>query len=369
MKTIPWDFLRENPVEKTIDLDLDALVAPLKEIGRGMIDGKPAIVEYTGAIDLFEDKVSDDAIAQAIAVMIACPFARFLVATVRPQGAKAFLDYLRPKLPAIGAYVSEFGAIVGLPGCFTIKPTLAVIPNLALGVAVSDQASADDRVGILLSVPAAFHYAAHAPMTGPIDWTSLRPDLGSHDALGYRLDALAGEIRFADGRKALDANGALDWIFASGEGRGYRNAVHPDWPRQDMRQAEAAGVPFAFASWGTLVPGVQVAVEAPPAAPARAEGPKLGDAWSRRLAGEDVAGPVEIDVDEEAIEALRAHHAARRGKMVQGIDPDGRPATIAIPSIDEDPAWTMIPAPAGDALPILDGAPRFDVPEFLDRLS
>ena len=369
---IEWDFLRENPVEKTIDVDLEALVAPLRSIGRGLgEDGRPALVEYVGEIDLFEDKVPADAILQALAVMIACPLARFMVATVQPRGAAAVLGYLRPHLAAIQLHVETFGALVGLPGCFTIRPDLKTIPNLGVGVSVSDQASANDRVGPLLSIPSAFHFAQHAPATGAIDWTDLDPDLGAHTALGYRLDALAGVIKFRDGRKALDANGSLDWIFASGEGRGFRNTVHPDWIRKTARQCDAAGVPFALGAWGRLVPAYETKIDRPPELDEANRSDNLGASWSRSVAGGDVAGPVEVNgLDEEAIRDLREYHEKRRGRLVEAIGPDRKPATLAVPADDADAAWIMVPVDQAEAagastVGVLDGDVRFDLPAFL----
>lgn len=308
-----WDFLREDPVEKTIVLNRAALEEPLRS--------PPALWEYTGEIDLFEDKVEDDAIFQALAVMICAPGSRFLVATVQPAGAATILEYLKPHVCEIEGYVDLFRTIPSppVPPCFKLAK-MDRIPNLALGVHVSDQATADDRVGILLTIPAAFHFACHAPASGPIDWTALAPASGLHRSLNYRLDALAGELRFKDGRKFGDAGGALDWIFASGEGRGYRNTVHPDWIRQSARQAGRAGVQFVFGSWGNVWPGDQV----------------------------------QVDQD------VRAEFAGRFLNRREGAPADDTAEIrlVAIPAAADDPAIEMIPPIEGEPEPrILDGRP------------
>lgn len=260
---LPWDFLRENPLDKTVDVDQDELIAPI------MLAADPAtapdLVIIEGDIDLFDDKVPTDAIMKALAVMICLPKTRFLVPTVKTDGANSALSYLRPHLQMIENFVNDFRNVGGVkvPPCFSINRDLAYIPNLAIGAAVWDQATANERVGAILSIPADFHFAIYGPALGPIDWRKLDPHLGLHKSLKYRLDALTGRINFDDGKKVMDAPGALDWIFATGNSRGFKTDVHPEWIIDSAAQAKEANVDLAFGSWGKLVPtGDMIGVDA-----------------------------------------------------------------------------------------------------------
>jgi protein gp37 len=68
------------------------------------------------------------------------------------------------------------------------------LPNVWLGVSVEDQATADERIPLLLDTPAAVRFVSYEPAIGPIDFT--RIDMGS------------------DMCSVLGGRGNLDWIIA-----------------------------------------------------------------------------------------------------------------------------------------------------------
>lgn len=316
LKTLPWDFLVEDPVEKTIGVDREALIAPL------VADGDFDLVDYTGEIDLFDDKVPDDAIADALAVIAISPFRRFLVATEKVEGAEACLDRIQRFAPRISQTASELGPLVGVPenGRFEIGEDFKILPNLAIAAWISNQESADLRLPVLLRIPAAIHVARHAPASGPIDYRNLPAETGLHRSLGWTLDVLRGVHHYADGRIAGEASGALDWILISGTGRGWRNSLHPDWIRQAIRQADPAGVPVYFEHWG------------------------------QRRQGEAM----------QADAATREHFA---GKLRE-VNFAGSDLVVAVPLNDQDPASNMVTQRASYEGPaLIDGKVREDLPK------
>lgn len=316
LKTLAWDFLVEDPVEKTIGVNREALIVPL--VAEGDFD----LVDYTGEIDLFDDKVPDAALIDALAVIAIAGFRRFLVATEKVEGAEAFLDNFQRHAPAIGNAASELAPLVGAPAgaAFIPKPEMEFLPNLAIAAWISNQESADLRLPVLLRIPAAIHVARHAPASGPIDYRNLPAETGLHRSLGWTLDVLRGVHHYADGRIAGEASGALDWILISGTGRGWRNSLHPDWIRQAIRQADPAGVPVYFEHWG------------------------------QRRQGEAM----------QADAATREHFA---GKLRE-VNFAGTDLVVAVPLSDEDPASNMVKQPASYEGPaMIDGQVREDLPK------
>jgi len=92
-----------------------------------------------------------------------------------------------------------------------------------LGTTVEDQSRADERVPVLLDVPAKVRFLSCEPLLGPVNIPRLAE---------------------------------LNWIIAGGEsGLGYR-AMYPDWVRSLRDQCIAAGVAFHFKQWGTNRPTI-----------------------------------------------------------------------------------------------------------------
>ena len=95
--------------------------------------------------------------------------------------------------------------------------------NVWLGATVEDQTLAEQRVPVLLDVPARLRFLCCEPLLGPVDLSPWLP--------------------------------ALDWLIAGGESGPSARPVHPDWVRGLRDQCLAAGVPFFFKQWGAARSG------------------------------------------------------------------------------------------------------------------
>lgn len=120
--------------------------------------------------------------------------------------------------------------------------------NVWLGVSVENQATADERIPLLLQCPAAVRWLSCEPLLGPINfrWTPY-----AHQATGQ------------DYRKYLEARGSvneyealrlIDWVVVGGESGLGARPMHPDWARSLREQCARAGVPFFFKQWGEWRP-------------------------------------------------------------------------------------------------------------------
>lgn len=126
--------------------------------------------------------------------------------------------------------------------------------NAWIGVSCEDQATADERIPLLLQTPAAVRWVSAEPLLSGIDLRNI--DLGNL----YWLDALTGYVRIAHdgGMPAAPKFGKLDWIVASGESGPQARPMHPSWVRTIRDQCQAAGVPFFFKQWGEWAPDIML---------------------------------------------------------------------------------------------------------------
>jgi protein gp37 len=106
-------------------------------------------------------------------------------------------------------------------------------PHVWLGVTTENQRTADERIPILLQIPAAIRFVSVEPMLSEIDLSEWLECSGMPD--------------FCDGKK-------LDWVIVGGEtGPGARRPM-PDWVRSLKNQCIAVNVPFFFKGWGAYWP-------------------------------------------------------------------------------------------------------------------
>lgn len=229
----------ENPFKVT--LHPDKLEQPLRW-------KKPRMIFVCSMGDLFHKDVPFDQISQVFDVMCSwrwptkeaeCsgdaslledPGHTFMVLTKRPERIPEWLSWL-------GLY---------WPGDSPVNINLEAEGHFGkhiwFGVTAENQARADERIPILLQIPAAVRFVSVEPMLGPVD-------LLSNDYLGgcinceVCLDNPKTCINRAQDRK-------IDWVICGGETGPGARPMHPDWVRSLRDQCQAAGVPFFFKSWG-----------------------------------------------------------------------------------------------------------------------
>jgi len=99
-----------------------------------------------------------------------------------------------------------------------------------LGVSVENQETADERIPVLLQIPAAVRFVSYEPALGPINIEPFLQYEPFHE--NYKMTFDASEWR------------GIDWLIAGGEsGHGARPA-HPDWFRRVRDDCQGAGVAF-----------------------------------------------------------------------------------------------------------------------------
>jgi protein gp37 len=110
---------------------------------------KPRKIFVCSMGDMFHEDVSGDFLYEIWGIMAQCPQHIFMVLTKRPEIMRAW-------------YNDVFLRVNPL---YRKNP----LPNIWLGVTAENQARADERIPVLLQIPAAKRFVSIEPMLGPID--------------------------------------------------------------------------------------------------------------------------------------------------------------------------------------------------------
>lgn len=233
---------------------------------------KPRRVFVCSMGDLFHGAVSDEFIAAVFGVMAACPQHTFIVLTKRPNRMRGWFSWIA-SMGAETARMSDTddGPIwtlqVAMQCARDYGSTVAEcrvewpLPNVWLGVSAENQATADERIPLLLQTPAARRFVSCEPMLGPVIFE--RSQLGQTsncEECGPMVRVDEDGCCVSCGRDAMVYG--VDWVICGGESGPAARPMHPDWARSLRDQCRAAEVPFFFKQWGEWIaetrPGTSV---------------------------------------------------------------------------------------------------------------
>ena len=213
----------DNPFNVT--LHPDRLEQPFRWL-------KPRKVFVCSMGDLFHEDVPFGFIAKVFGIMHSAKQHIFMVLTKRPERMKEFFEWFTGS-ERCGTWPKEY-------------------PHVMIGVTAENQETADQRIPILLSIPATVRFVSVEPMLGAVEIEEYFPEYDYRATYEYYREFLKMQGIKSDGKPIL-INPGLDWIICGGES-GYRaRSMSPDWARNLRDQCEAAGVPFCFKQWGEWV--------------------------------------------------------------------------------------------------------------------
>ncbi len=141
-------------------------------------------------------------------------------------------------------------------------PFPAPLSNVHLGVTAENQQRADERIPILLQIPAAVRFVSIEPMLGAVD---LQKRMSRGGGYWNYLSGWWGEYIGADegGQAMFIGPGdpgydgphfpGLDGVIVGGESGPGARPMKPDWARSLRDQCADARVPFFFKQWGDWV--------------------------------------------------------------------------------------------------------------------
>lgn len=165
---------------------------------------KPRMIFVSSMGDLFHKDIESEWVDEVLQV-IAETNHTYMILTKRPENMKAYFDsYLAHEI---------------------------VLPdNLWLGCTAENQQRADERIPILLQIPAARRFVSLEPLLSSIDLTDIEL------TASIRLDALRGGGNIP----------GLDWVIVGGETGPGARLMNPYWARAVLLRCQGAGVPFFF---------------------------------------------------------------------------------------------------------------------------
>ncbi len=191
---------------------------------------KPSRIFVNSMSDLFHEDVPDEYIDRVFAVMGIAERHTFQVLTKRPKRMRAYVDSLERRW-SYATSASSTGRQVHLDHATHPGPYQRAwpFPNVWLGVSAENQATADERIPLLLDTPAAVRFVSAEPLLGAIDLKDIRvpPSESFNDLL--RVDSLEG-LTYSDTGPLLDQEDPhLDWVVVGGEAGPKARPCHIEW--------------------------------------------------------------------------------------------------------------------------------------------
>lgn len=202
--------------------------------------------------------------------------------------------------------------------------------NICFGVTAEDQQRANERIPILLGLPAAVHYASYEPACGDIDWRSIPvpPSMSVKRDFETTYNALAGAECRRDG-EVVARGPRLDWIIGGGESGPGARPAHPEWFRSTRDQCVEANVAFFFKQWGEHGPSCVNSIDGTAvfrSFPDHATWVSKASTWLSKKGDVcvDMAGKVLKNGGDFATAVYPVSVSRRLGKSIAGRDLDGR---------------------------------------------
>jgi protein gp37 len=120
--------------------------------------------------------------------------------------------------------------------------------NVWVGTSVESQQWANERIPVLLQIPARVRFLSCEPLLERVDLRRIEPPSGA------LIDCLDGDVRDPrDGLVRGATTHSVDWVIAGGESGPHARRMDPGWARTIRDDCAAAGVPFLFKQTGSVL--------------------------------------------------------------------------------------------------------------------
>jgi protein gp37 len=216
---------------------------------------EPRRVFVNSMSDLFHESLPDEAIDRVLAVAALCPQHTLQVLTKRKERMR---EYMAAAIgaghrgDAVAALTRENFAWrwhkLGMQWAWPL-------PNVWLGVSVEDQATADERIPLLLQTPAAVRFVSYEPALGPVNFTpyighrTYRCSCGWHETQ-LDLNPEGRDWRCLKCLRVCQEFPALDWLIVGGESGPKARPFDLAWARSARDACRDAGVAFFMKQLG-----------------------------------------------------------------------------------------------------------------------
>lgn len=188
---------------------------------------KPRKIFVCSMGDLFHESVPFEWIDQVFDVISCCQQHTFQILTKRPERAFEYYKHLgqRLKNEGLDSIPSQSNDILDWVG---------ILPNLWIGVTCENQERANERIPILLEIPAKVHYLSCEPLLSDIRFPwfgGWMPSYNNPDNLGWDEPAEPMIL-------------GLDWVICGPETGQKARPIQKEWIENIYQQCKCANVPF-----------------------------------------------------------------------------------------------------------------------------
>jgi protein gp37 len=225
--------------------------------------------------DLFHESLTNEQIAAVFGVMAATPQHQYVVLTKRLQRAKYWFSF-------VGATADHYGqaeSVICMDNMLRLGDTIDTaqadiitqrerwpLPNVVIGASVENQKAADERIPLLLQIPARWRGVSVEPMLGPVELTRwIGPNQYCDHFLKYPSedDVKSGVIDCSRPENVTGKCSAENCVFGklfspivicgAETGPGKR-PFNDEWALDLRDQCKSAGAPFFFKKDGAGKP-------------------------------------------------------------------------------------------------------------------
>ncbi len=180
--------------------------------------------------DLFGDWVEEAWIDKVFAVCALTPQHTHQILTKRPERMRVYMDKL-------SRYPEGHCWEGALRGFRVFGPDLKAVDlplrNVHLGVSVEDQATADQRIPLLLQTPAAVRWVSAEPLLAGVDFTDIVIGRGSSSEHHINVVSLEDD-NVEDDEEYSGA--CLDWVVVGGESGPTARPCRVEWIHRIVEQ-------------------------------------------------------------------------------------------------------------------------------------
>lgn len=209
---------------------------------------------FPSLCDWLDEEVSPAWLAEFLALINLTPRLDWLLLTKRPEN-------WRERIDAAALASTSFHQRWLVEWLGGTPP-----PNVWVGVSVEDQIRADERIPLLLEIPAALRWLSVEPMLGPVDLCHVETEEGSS------LDSLTGDWGVEGRGHTGPKPERVDWVVIGGESGRKSRWCDVKWVRSVISECQLAGVPVfvkqlgsrPFRSWdgppGSTIPEIAATI-------------------------------------------------------------------------------------------------------------
>lgn len=196
---------------------------------------RPRLVFVNSMSDLFHEDVPESFIDRVFAVMAIARRHTFQVLTKRPH---RMVEYFSAGPADLNGRLNEAARAVSGRDDIAVLPTQKhgmvadrwPLPNVWPGVSIENQQTADERIPLLLRVPAVVRWVSAEPLLRRV---TLDHTTWLYEGVGDQL-------------------GPIHWVVVGGEsGRPRARPFNVDWARSLVRECRGAGVPVFVKQMGS----------------------------------------------------------------------------------------------------------------------